>query len=51
VTDGVRAPRWRACQRALAVADKVVVDVEACSGSPSGSVINIARQIADKVPI
>jgi hypothetical protein len=38
-----------ACQRALAVADNVVIDVSACGGLQSDSAYNIAQQIAAKV--
>jgi serine/threonine kinase PknH len=45
---------WRSCQRALTVANNVVIDVMACSysrsDSQSNAAINIARQIAAKVP-
>lgn len=37
------------CQRALTVANNVAVDVLACSDSPDGTGVNIARQIAAKV--
>jgi serine/threonine-protein kinase len=41
------------CQRALTVANNVAIDVNACSylsDSPSGAGVNIAGQIAAKVP-
>jgi hypothetical protein len=38
------------CQRALTVANNVAVDTVACSDSPSDSAVNIAAQIAAKVP-
>jgi hypothetical protein len=38
------------CQRALTVAGNVAADVVACSYSPSDSAVNIADQIAAKVP-
>ena len=45
---------WDSCQRALTVANNVVIDVDACSenrsDSQSGSAVNIAHQIAAKVP-
>jgi hypothetical protein len=45
---------WESCQRALTVANNVVIDVEACSkkrsDSQSDSAINIAREIAANVP-
>lgn len=46
--------RWDRCQRALTMANNVVIDVSACSknqaDSQSDSAVNIARQIAAKVP-
>jgi serine/threonine kinase PknH len=45
---------WSSCQRALTVANNVAIDVEACShnqsDSQSNSAVNIAHQIAAKVP-
>jgi len=38
------------CQRALIVANNVVIDVSACSQNPSDAAVNIAHQIAAKVP-
>jgi PknH-like extracellular domain len=38
------------CQRALTVANNVAIDVSACSYTQSDSAINIAHQIAAKVP-
>ena len=38
------------CERALTVANNVAVDVDACSASPSGAAVNIADQIAARVP-
>ncbi len=38
------------CERALTVANNVAVDVDACGASPSGAAVNIADQIAAKVP-
>jgi PknH-like extracellular domain len=39
-----------ACQRALTVADDVVIDIQACSWQPAGdAAVNIAHQIAAKV--
>ena len=38
------------CQRALTVANNVVIDVSACSGPTSDAAVNIAHQIAAKVP-
>jgi serine/threonine-protein kinase len=46
--------RWDRCQRALTVANNVVIDISACSknqtDSLSASAVNIARQIAARVP-
>lgn len=39
-----------ACQRALTVAANIVVDVNTCGGAPSGAAVDIAHQIAAKVP-
>jgi eukaryotic-like serine/threonine-protein kinase len=45
---------WESCQRALTVANNVAIDVETCSknqsDSQSDSAVNIAHQIAAKVP-
>ena len=45
---------WESCQRALTVANNVVIDVGACrknrSDSQSDAAVNIAHQIAAKVP-
>ena len=45
---------WQSCQRALTVANNVAIDVQACSqnqsDSQSDSAVNIAHQIAAKVP-
>jgi serine/threonine-protein kinase len=38
------------CQRALTVANDVVIDVDACGPSPSDAAVTIAGQIAAKVP-
>jgi PknH-like extracellular domain len=38
------------CQRALTVANNVAIDVTACSHTQSDSAVNIAAQIAAKVP-
>jgi PknH-like extracellular domain len=43
------APGW-ACGRALAIRNNVVIDVNTCSANPADSAINIANQIAAKVP-
>ncbi len=46
--------RWISCQRALTVANNVAIDVEACSenlsDTQSDAAVNIAEQIAAKVP-
>jgi hypothetical protein len=46
--------KWQTCQRALTVANNVAVDILACSenraDSQSDAGVNIARQIAAKVP-
>jgi serine/threonine kinase PknH len=39
-----------ACERALTLANNVAIDIAACGQSPSGAAINIADQIAAKVP-
>jgi hypothetical protein len=38
------------CQRALTVANNVAVDITACSNNQSDAAVNIAHQIAAKVP-
>jgi hypothetical protein len=38
------------CQRALTAANNVAIDVLACSSNQSDSAVNIAHQIAAKVP-
>jgi hypothetical protein len=46
--------KWQFCKHALTVANNVVIDVSACTHTPSDyqsdSAINVARQIAAKVP-
>jgi len=44
-----KAPGW-GCGRALAVRNNVVIDVNTCSANPTDSAVNIANQIAAKVP-
>jgi serine/threonine kinase PknH len=39
-----------ACERALTVANNVAIDIDACGENPSGAAVNIAHQIAAKVP-
>ena len=41
---------WKACGRALTVKNNVVVDVNTCSVDPKNSAVDIANQIAAKVP-
>jgi serine/threonine kinase PknH len=49
--NGTPSDGRRTCQRALTVANNVAIDILACSfGLPAGAVINIAQQIAAKVP-
>jgi hypothetical protein len=43
-------PGW-ACGRALALRNNIVIDVNTCSANPTDSAINIANQIAAKVPV
>jgi hypothetical protein len=44
-----KAPGW-ACGRALAIRNNIVIDVNTCSANPADSAVNIANQIAAKVP-
>jgi hypothetical protein len=44
-----KAPGW-GCGRALAIRNNVVIDVNTCSANPADSAVNIANQIAAKVP-
>ena len=44
-----KAPGW-GCGRALAIKNNVVIDVNTCSANPTDSALNIANQIAAKVP-
>lgn len=41
---------WKACGRALTVRNNVIVDVNTCSVDPKNSAVDIANQIAAKVP-
>jgi hypothetical protein len=41
---------WKACGRALAVKNNVIVDVNTCSADPKNSAVDIANKIAAKVP-
>jgi hypothetical protein len=43
------APGW-GCGRALAARNNVIIDVNTCSAKPADSAVNIANQIAAKVP-
>jgi serine/threonine kinase PknH len=38
------------CERALTVANNVAIDIDACGVTPSGAGVNIADQIATKIP-
>jgi serine/threonine kinase PknH len=49
-TDLDSQPKGWTCQRALTVANNVAIDITACSGNPADSAVNIAHQIAAKVP-
>jgi PknH-like extracellular domain len=44
-----KAPGW-ACGRALAARNNLVIDVNTCSANPADTAVNIANQIAAKVP-
>lgn len=44
-----KPPGW-ACGRALAVRNNIIVDVNTCSANPADTAVNIANQIAAKVP-
>ena len=39
-----------ACGRALALKNNVIIDVNTCSANPADSAVNIANQIAGKIP-
>jgi hypothetical protein len=41
---------WKACGRALTVKNNVIIDVNTCSVDPKNSAVDIANQIAAKVP-
>jgi PknH-like extracellular domain len=41
---------WKACGRALAVKNNVIVDANTCSVDPKDSAVDIANKIAAKVP-
>ncbi len=44
------ATGWKACGRALIAKNNVIVDVNTCSVDPKSSAVDIANQIAAKVP-
>jgi hypothetical protein len=44
-------PHEWACGRALAARNNVIVDVNTCSADPKDTAVNIANQIAAKVPV
>jgi hypothetical protein len=44
-----KAPGW-GCGRALAARNNVVIDVNTCTANPADTAVNIANQIAAKVP-
>ncbi len=44
-----KPPGW-GCGRALAIRNNVLIDVNTCSANPTDSAVNIANQIAAKVP-
>jgi hypothetical protein len=44
------ATGWKACGRALTAKNNVVIDVNTCSVDPKNSAVDIANQIAAKVP-
>jgi hypothetical protein len=44
------ATGWKACGRALIAKNNVVIDVNTCSVDPKNSAVDIANQIAAKVP-
>jgi hypothetical protein len=41
---------WKACGRALLAKNNVIIDVNTCSADPKNSAVDIANQIAGKVP-
>jgi PknH-like extracellular domain len=44
------ATGWKACGRALTAKNNVIIDVNTCSVDPKNSAVEIANQIAAKVP-
>ncbi|EUA50573.1 pknH-like extracellular domain protein [Mycobacterium xenopi 3993] len=44
------APGW-ACGRALTARNNVVIDVNTCSADPKNTAVDIANQIAGRVPM
>ena len=47
--DNAKAGGW-ACGRALVIRNNIIVDVNTCSPNPGNSAVDIANQIAAKVP-
>lgn len=45
-----KPPGW-ACGRALVVRNNIIVDVNTCSANPADTAVNVANQIANKVPM
>lgn len=45
-----KAPGW-ACGRALVTRNNVIVDVNTCSANPADTAVNIADQVAAKIPV
>src|SRR5262249_53563188 len=41
---------WKACGRALALKNNVIVDVNTCANDPKNSAVDIVNQIVSKVP-
>ncbi|OBA82946.1 hypothetical protein A9W99_09265 [Mycobacterium sp. 1164966.3] len=44
------ATGWKACGRALTAKNNVIIDVNTCSVEPKNSAVDIAKQIAARVP-
>jgi serine/threonine kinase PknH len=44
------SPSGWGCERALAAANNVIIDVDACSANPNNSAVTLAHRIAAKVP-
>ncbi|MBY0440666.1 MAG: sensor domain-containing protein [Mycobacteriaceae bacterium] len=47
--ENANSPGW-ACGRALAVRNNVIIDVNTCSADPKNSAVDLANQIAAKIP-